>query len=505
MKQYLMYLRKSRLDTDYEEVSVTETLSRHRATLEKLCRTKKLHIAEVLEEVASGESLSARPKMLRLLEMVGTGAYAGVVCMDIERLSRGSSMESGYIMQVLQVNGCKIITPGKTYDLQNESDEQFTDMKFMFSRYELKTINSRLVRGRNHSASEGKFMGSMAPYGYRTFKLPGEKGNSLRIEPEEAKVVRMIFDLYGQQGLGYNAIAYRLNDLNIPARKGQWSQTSVVNILNNEVYLGKIRWRHEPVKRVVKDGMLAKKRILNDDYDLYDGRHEPIITQEQWNLVKAAQEKKYHNPVNMERQLQNPFAGILVCGKCGATMKRNVPDKKRNPTPWYRCSRRGCDCKIIKCATVETAICDAMKEWLENYTIQLKHDQQSKADPIETALESVRGQLASLQAQQDTICEYLEKGIYTIEMFMKRNSTLSSEIKSLQSDEASLLQQKRDGSCKNQMTEQIIPITQQILDSYPILTPSEKNQLWKLVMKRATAYRSPDDTLSVHIYPNLPK
>ena len=39
MQQYLMYLRKSRLDTDYEEVSVAETLSRHRVTLEKLCRS----------------------------------------------------------------------------------------------------------------------------------------------------------------------------------------------------------------------------------------------------------------------------------------------------------------------------------------------------------------------------------------------------------------------------------------------------------------------------------
>lgn len=117
MKQYLMYLRKSRMDTDYEEVSVAETLSRHRVTLEKLCRSQKLHVAQVLEEVVSGESLSARPKMLRLLELVSTGMYAGVVCMDIERLSRGSSMESGYIMQILQVNNCKIITPSKVYDL----------------------------------------------------------------------------------------------------------------------------------------------------------------------------------------------------------------------------------------------------------------------------------------------------------------------------------------------------------------------------------------------------
>ena len=500
-----MYLRKSRMDTDYEEISVEETLSRHRQILDKFCKEKKLNVVEVLEEVVSGESLSSRPKMMRLLELINTGMYDGVVCMDIERLSRGSSMESGYIMQVFQTNACRIITPGKTYDLQNESDEQFTDMKFMFSRYELKTITKRLVRGRNQSASEGKFMGSMAPYGYRAYKLPGEKGNSLRIDPEEAKVVQMIFDMYGQQGMGYNAIAYRLNDLHIPARKGEWAQTSIVNILNNEVYLGKIRWRKEPVKRVVKDGMLAKKRIQNEDYDLYDGRHEPIITQQQWDRVKAVQAKKNHNPVNTERQLQNPFAGILVCGKCGAIMKRNVPDKKRNPTPWYRCSRRGCDCKIIKCSTVETAIYDAMEEWLEEYTIQLKSNQQPKADPIETALESVRGQLASLQAQQDTICEYLEKGIYTIDMFTKRNSTLSSDIKKLQITEASLLRQKSDGSRKDQMAEQIIPVTQQILDSYPILTPLEKNRLWKLVMKRATVYRSQDDVLSVHIYPNLPK
>lgn len=302
-----MYLRKSRMDTDFEEVSVTETLSRHRTILENLCKNMKLNVVEVLEEVVSGESLYTRPQMMRLLDMINTGMYAGVVCMDIERLSRGSSMESGQIMQILQVNGCKIITPGKIYDLQNDSDEQFTDMKFMFSRYELKTITKRLVRGRNQSASEGKFMGSMAPYGYRAFKLPGEKGNSLRIDPEEAKVVQMIFDMYGQQGMGYNAIAYKLNDLHIPARKGKWSQTSIVNILTNEVYLGKIRWRKEPVKKVVKDGMLAKKRFINDDYDLYDRLHEPIISQEQWDRVKAAQAKKNHNPVNTDHQLKIPL------------------------------------------------------------------------------------------------------------------------------------------------------------------------------------------------------
>ena len=505
MDRYLMYLRKSRMDTDYEDVSVEETLSRHRQILDRFCRDKKLNVVEVLEEVVSGESLAARPQMMRLLDLVSTGMYAGVVCMDIERLSRGSSMEAGYIMQIFQTNYCKIITPGKTFDLQNESDEQFTDMKFMFSRYELKTINKRLVRGRNQSASEGKFMGSMAPYGYRPYKLPGVKGNSLRIEPEEAKVVQMIYDMYGKQGMGYNAIAYALNDMHIPARKGQWSQTSIVNILTNEVYLGKIRWRREPVKRVVRDGFLAKTRILNDDYELYDGMHEPIITEEQWEMAKAVKKKKGHHSTHTTKELKNPFAGILFCEKCGAALKRNVPGKNQGTAPWFRCPTRGCDCRIVKCHTVEEAIRDAMEDWLDEYIIQINSESKPKVDPIATALEAVQAQLAGLQQQQDTLCDYLEKGVYTIDMFTKRNATLAREIKKLQESEAELMRKKESGSQANQAAMEIIPTTQHILDNYDVLTIAEKNRLWKLVMKKATVYRTPDGELSVHIYPKLPQ
>ena len=505
MARYLMYLRKSRMDTDFEEISVEETLSRHRQILEKYCREKKLNVVEVLEEVVSGESLACRPKMMRLLEMINTGMYDGIVCMDIERLSRGSSMEAGYIMQILQTNACKIITPGKTYDLQNESDEQFTDMKFMFSRYELKTITKRLVRGRNQSASEGKFLGSVAPYGYRIYKLPGEKGNSLKVEPEEAKIVRMIYDMYGQQGMGYNTIAYKLNQLHIPALSGTWGQTSIANILNNEVYLGKIRWRNEPTKRVVKDGMLTKKRVRNPDYELYEGRHEAIITQDQWDRVKLKQATKNNAAVNCDRELKNPFATILLCGHCGSVMKRKVPAKDQKTTPWYGCPSPDCHCRTIKCDVVEKAILDAMEEWLENYTIELQQEPQSRTDTVETELEAVRGQLLQLQSQQDSICEYLEKGIYTVDMFTKRNSALTKEIKKLQSSEAALLKQQAAGAQSHRAQQEIIPLTRQILDSYDSLTIPEKNRLWKLVMKKATVSRDEDDSIHLHIYPNLPR
>ena len=499
-----MYLRKSRMDTDFDDVSVEETLNRHRRILETLCKERRLNVVETLEEVVSGESLSARPKMLRLLDLVNTGMYAGVVCVDIERLSRGSSLESGYIMQVLQTNSCKIITPSKIYDLQNESDEQFTDMKFMFSRYELKTITKRLVRGRNQSASEGKFLGSMAPYGYRAYKLPGTKGNSLQIEPGEAKIVQMIFDMYGKQGIGYNTIAYQLNQMHIPSRTGTWGQTSITNILNNEVYLGMIRWRHEPTKRIVRDGMLVKKRVHAQNYELYEGLHEPIITREQWNMVKAKQRKKGNVSVNTNRKLANPFASILYCEKCDAPMKRNVPGKKQNTSPWYRCTTRGCNCRAIKCDFAEEAIIEAMRKWLAEYTIKIKADEVSQTDPVDTALSLVQTQLTQLHIQQDHICEYLEKGVYTIEMFTKRNEALTKELRKLQASEADLVRRKESKRDVKSMETEVLPTTQHILDSYPHLSVEEKNKLWKIVMEKITMYRTPEGEFSLHIYPKLP-
>ena len=440
----------------------------------------------------------------RFLELVNTGMYAGVVCVDIERLSRGSSLESGYIMQVLQTNSCKIITPSKIYDLQNESDEQFTDMKFMFSRYELKTITKRLVRGRNQSASEGKFLGSVAPYGYRIYKLSGIKGNSLRIEPSEAEIVRLVYDMYGEQGIGYNTIAYQLNEMHVPSQTGTWGQTSITNILNNEVYLGMIRWKHEPTKRIVKDGMLAKKRVTSKDYELYEGLHEAIITQEQWDQVKAKQRERNHASVHKDKKLMNPFATILFCEKCGAVMKRNVPAKSQNTSPWYRCPTRGCDCRTIKCDFVEDAVIKAMEKWLAEYTIKVEAEQNSQTDPTETALGFVRDQLAELQMQQDKICEYLEKGVYTVEMFTKRNDILTKEIRKQKAAEADLLKKQSSQNETKSAEAEIIPTTQHILDSYPRLSVAEKNSLWKIVMEKITVFRTPDGEFSIHIYPKLP-
>lgn len=117
----------------------------------------------------------------------------------------------------------------------------------------------------------------------------------------------------------------------------------------------------------------------------------------------------------------------------------------------------------------------------------------------------MRSQLEGLLNQQNTICEYLEKGVYTIDMFTKRNTSLSKEIKKLQAAEAELMRRQESGAKANQSSMDIVPTTQHILDHYDSLTTEEKNRLWKLVLQKVTVYRTLEGELSVHIYPKLPK
>lgn len=64
MEQYVKYLRKSRFDRDYADLSIEETLKRHEAILDKLASDRGFYVAKTYYEVVSGESIAARPRIL---------------------------------------------------------------------------------------------------------------------------------------------------------------------------------------------------------------------------------------------------------------------------------------------------------------------------------------------------------------------------------------------------------------------------------------------------------
>ena len=193
---YCLYVRKSRADAEAEARGEGETLTRHINTLLELAKRKHLDITQIYREIVSGETIAARPVMQQLLAEVEQGMWDGVLVMEVERLARGDTVDQGIVAQTFKFSDTQIITPLKDYKPNDEFDEEYFEFGLFMSRREYKTINRRLQRGRLASVKEGKYVGSHKPFGYDRVKIVGDKGFTLAPNPDEADIIRMIFNLY---------------------------------------------------------------------------------------------------------------------------------------------------------------------------------------------------------------------------------------------------------------------------------------------------------------------
>ena len=256
---YFAYLRKSRADREAEAHGEGETLLRHKQMLQELASKLGITISKFYQEIVSGETIQDRPIVQTLLQDINTGICDGVLVMEVERLARGDTHDQGTIAKYFKFSDTLIITPMKIYDPGNEYDEEYFEFSLFMSRREFKTINRRIQQGRIASVQEGKWIASTAPYGYQRIKIDNDKGYTLQIIPEQADIVRLIFHLYlyGEQQadgsykrLGRQLICKKLDNMGIsPASSTHWSPSTLKDMLQNPVYIGKVCWGKNTEKK----------------------------------------------------------------------------------------------------------------------------------------------------------------------------------------------------------------------------------------------------------------
>lgn len=511
MEQYVKYLRKSRFDRDYAELSVEDTLKRHEAILDKVAEDRGYYIAKTYYEVVSGESIAARPEIQKLLEEVSAGIYAGVLVVDLERLARGNGADQAYISQVFQYSSTKIVTPNKTYDPCNEFDEEYFEFGLFMSRREYKTINRRLIRGRDSSASEGKYISSIAPYGYMRVKLPNEKGYTLEPHPDEAPHIKTIFEMFLNHA-GTKIIANYLNDNNVPTRHGDlWTYSTISNIITNPIYMGKIRRGWSQQIKTIENGEVVRKikRKKNiEDYNVYEGLHEGLITEEQFTLAQEIRlEKQPAAKVKDEFELQNAFVGLLFCSTCGKRIGRTTGSKARDARARLRCvNGRNCHNVSSDYDVVEKEIISALREWLKGYRIKI--DTVGYAKDIETLKNQNKKYATDLQklnAQLENAYNLVEQGVYTLEIFKNRQEKLNasvSEVKAKVSEnEITIARMEQSDNAK----ANLIPQTETLLASYDEMSNEERNALLKEILKKIEYKKEANGKIEIDLYPRLPK
>ncbi|MCL1859879.1 MAG: recombinase family protein [Oscillospiraceae bacterium] len=470
-----MYLRKSRAE---ELKTNEETLSRHKEQLLSFAEKNKLNIIDIFEEVVSGESLFARPEMLKLLQNIENEIYDAVICMDLDRLGRGNMREQGAILETFKTSGTKIITPRKIYDLNDEFDEEYSEFEAFMARKELKIIKRRLRAGIKKTISDGGYIAN-APFGYN--KITINNRPSLKPDPEESKIVKMIFDMY-TAGKGSNQISDYINALGVKPRRGnKFSRNTVRYILKNPVYAGKIVWDRKT--HIRKNEENTKNKIIynpENKWNITNGLHEPIISEEIFNKAREIRLNKNCVPHNAGI-IKNPLAGLIICAVCGHKLQMQDDKNKKQP-PHLLCTTKGC-CRGIRVDKLENVIIQKLKKIVGEYKFDVPvladTDANSNCDNIKKAIENSNSEINKFKTQLNSLYDLLEQKIYDIEIFTERKKYIDSEIAKhlLNIDNFNNALEK-----ETKPAYELIPEITGMLEKYEILNPGEKNKLLKKII-----------------------
>lgn len=510
---YCAYLRKSRRDMELETLGQGETLARHEKQLAALADRLGIAISHTYREIVSGDTISERPQIQRLLSDVGAGRWDGVLVMDVDRLGRGDSIDQGIIMQSLMYAGALVITPDKIYDPTSDADAEFFEIKLFFSRREYNMIKKRMQRGRLASAMDGCYMGSRPVYGYERVKLAGRKGWTLQIVPEKAEIVRAVFSWYADgidgREVGAAVIADRLNGMGLRTDLGNRFEPSYIrHMLQNPAYVGKVQWNQRVTQYRIENGRRVSARQKSASALLVDGLHEGIVDPALFDRVQrmfAAHEKR---PKNKQLQQANPLAGLVVCAACGRHLQRK-PSPNRAGDFLY-CPTQRCP----TCSTYIPVVEDVVLSELERWSIEFD----APAEPVElpdadrAAADAARAQLAdqraTLQGQLSRLYDLLEQGLYSPELFRERQAELAARLEAINSDLAAL-----DAAPRPDPRRQLVPQIKKVAAAYRAASdPAEKNALLRTVIDHITyektrrCYRNEPLSahLTLHIFPRLP-
>lgn len=496
--EILIYLRKSR--TDDPLLSVEEVLAKHETILNEWVErnlSAPIPQANRFREVVSGETIADRPEIQRVLKLIESPKIKAILTVEVQRLSRGDLEDAGKLIKLLRYTNTLVITPIKTYDLVDEYDRDIFERELKrgneFLEYQKKIMN----RGRLLSSSMGNYIGSLPPYGYEKIWITEGKRKcpTLAIIEEQAEVVRMIFDMYVNQDMGRNNICHRLDELHIKPPKGtRWSPAALKDLLENPVYIGKIKWNWRKGVTVVEDGEIRKThpKARQGEYLLYDGKHPAIISEE---LFQAARDKQGRNHrAKPTTKIRNPLAGLLYC-KCGRAMSLRTyktPDGGERSSPRLICDDQT-HCGTGSCLYQDMIefVANVLSQRIEEYEIASQSDSDQMVESHARLIKSLEKKLSDLRERELSQWEAQSDPDITKRMpqhiFQQLNARLLKEKEEVEQalqiayDEqpTRIDYQQRIVTLRNALTA--------LLDDN--ISPAQKNKFLKMCIDRIDYYR----------------
>ena len=299
-------------------------------------------VGEYSDEGKSGKDIKGRPEFQRMMADIES-KKDGVTFVLVYKLSRFGRNAADILSSVkkMKLYGVHLISVEEGLDSSVSTGKIVIAVLSAMAEVERDNILIQTQSGRIEKAAQGLYNGGLTPYGYDL----DEESQKLVVVPEEAEIVKLIFDKYANTDYGPSGVAEMLNNMGykkVVKRSHEvdyFTRAFILRVIKNPVYLGHVAYG-KTTSKAKEDDPENSVRIEVDDYILTKDVHEPIVTQEIWD---AAQEKRISMKGKKEKKEEDHeyiLSGLLKCPLCGRTlygapMRNGKRRKNGEPYPVY--------------------------------------------------------------------------------------------------------------------------------------------------------------------------
>ena len=457
---------------------------------------------EFIEAGVSGfhTHTSKRKGLQDAYEAAKNNEYDVLILFKLDRFGRRSVESLDMALKFL--NHCRIWVVDKGIEFKNtgEYDEIMNFLEFWNAKKSSQDTKVRVTAAMLNIHEDGYWTGGNAPYGFENHP---EMANMLKVVPEEAEVVKEIYNLYVNHGYGYLKISAHLNDKGILSRTGKkWSSHTVRKILINTVYKGHLSYgKTEYVEGefgTYQKTLAAGAGHVSEKYWIeYD-----LVGSDVWQKAQEIRDKKVKPNMfggktpSKQATGKGLLVGVLKC-ECGGHMTYStcsdwVDSKrtaKKEPYGIYRCQTRlkqgvaACGAKkaTYRVLDLEEKI---IKE-LSKFTSQLlqgDHVEKIRAK-TEAATENIKDKIDSVKKD---IVRYSKAKENANAELMKILSGLESDISKSQASEIGTMAEKELERLEKELAEFESLKTSDDMNDIDIMKLEDYISNWEFIFNHGT-------------------
>lgn len=316
----------ARVSTDSR--SQEDSLENQMAAYERLITGNPVYeFAGVYADQGISGYCESRPQFQKMMEAARAGEIDFIITKSISRFARNTVTVLKFVRELKSL-GVGIFFEEQKINTLSGDGEMMLAVLSSFAQEESRSMSENNKWSIQKKFARGEMM-------INTTRFCGYDKNDygdLIINPKQAEVVRLGFDLY-LLNVGTDRIGKLLTYLKVPTiAGGKWDGGIINGMLSNEKYKGDVHLQKYYTPPDKRNQTVRNKGEVQSYY--ISENHEPIVSQEIWEMVQEMREmrkKKRNIGQDGTRKFQNryPLSGMLICPYCGKTLRRRQVYKKK--------------------------------------------------------------------------------------------------------------------------------------------------------------------------------